>query len=438
MQLQSWGNYPRVSHRGYWQPRHRDEIARLLESANGKILPRGLGRSYGDCCLNENGYLLLTHRLNGILSFNEKTGVLCCEAGLSLADIVQRFLPCGWFLPVTPGTQYVTVGGAIANDVHGKNQHNAGSFANHVLKFLLLRSDGAVLNCSPQENPHWFRATIGGLGLTGVILQAEIQLKKIPGSRMAVKTSKFANLNEFEQLSRETGAELPYTVAWLDALNFNKGFGQGLFMAGRHLQDESKQPFQIKRPPRLNVPFNLPNGLLSPGLLRWYNRFHFNKYKAGTTDEIQSIEAFFYPLDKIANWNRLYGKRGFLQWQCVIPEREGLAPVKAILSRLKRHHLGAYLAVLKRFGEVPSRGLLSFPMPGVTLAMDFPNVGEPLFSLLERLDEIVLETGGRIYPAKDARMSSQVFKKSFPNYSEFQGFIDPKFSSSFIRRVVQT
>lgn len=421
--LQSWGRV----HRAECDVSGIASRLSRLPEINATALPFGNGRSYGDSCLNPNGMTLHTKELNNFISFDKETGILTCEAGLHLAEIIKVIVPHGWFLPVTPGTRYVTLGGAIANDVHGKNHHRAGTFGGHVLRFELLRSDGSRKICSPGENPEWFAATIGGLGLTGLIVWAEIQLKRIAGPWMDVETLHFSTLDEFQALSAASDQSHEYTVSWIDG---SKNDGSGILMRGNHaaVQKGRHKARNISLP--LTPPVSLINRL-SVGL---FNKFYGAK-PGGV--QFQHYEAFFYPLDGIQSWNRIYGPSGFYQYQCVIPQACGLAPVQEILNETKKSDMYSFLSVLKSFGEWPSPGLLSFPCAGYTLAIDFPNQGGPTLQFFERLDDIVKAANGRLYPAKDGRMPGALFRSGYPQWKDFSKFIDPKFSSGFWQRMME-
>lgn len=416
-------------------PQSINTVADSINSVNALVLPRGMGRSYGDSCLNDGGYLLFTRLLNKFVNFNPDMGILRCESGVTLDEILKVFVPQGWFLPVTPGTKFVTIGGAIANDVHGKNHHKAGTFGSHVICFELERSDGTRMICSKDRNADWYEATIGGLGLTGVILWADIRLKPINGPYIEMESIKFENLDEFFQISQESEAHCEYTVSWLDCLH-NDGV-RGIFMRGNHINKLEKEEMKAvhKNPTWKAFPFDAPSFLLSTVTIKLFNILFYNKQIIRKQRRIVHYDPFFYPLDNVNNWNRMYGKRGFLQWQCVVPVKNNKDAIRTILKEISKSKLGSFLVVLKEFGSIPAHGMLSFPMPGITLALDFPNVGEKLFSLLNKLDDIVCSAGGRIYPAKDARMSGKTFRSSFPKFEEFIKYVDPKLSSSFYRRV---
>ena len=428
----SWGNYPATRQevqRLFW--RH----AALPRQAEGSsLLPYGLGRSYGDSCLNDGGTLLDVTGLDHLIDFDAETGLLRCEAGLSLAAILELMVPRGWFLPVTPGTKFVTVGGAVANDVHGKNHHRAGTFGRHVTQLELLRSDGQRLSCSPRENEELFRATIGGLGLTGLITWVEFNLKPISSERIERESIKFSSLSEFVELTEDSDERYEYTVAWIDSLARGQRLGRGFFFRGNHAVG-SANVLKAGRRSKLSVPFFAPNFVLGPWTVRGFNTLYYRRQTRKVVANSVHYDPFFYPLDAVGNWNRLYGKRGFLQYQFVVPLERGLEATRHVLSRIAASGEGSFLAVLKVFGEAPAPGMLSFPMPGFTLALDLPQRGAGTLSLLNRLDRVVTEYGGRVYPAKDARMSAASFEAFFPRWREFAQFIDPAFSSSFWRRV---
>ena len=398
-----------------------------LPPCDGTLLAYGNGRSYGDVGLNPGGTLLKLRGLDRFIAFDAETGALTCEAGVLLADILDLVVPRGWFLAVTPGTRFVTVGGAIANDVHGKNHHAAGSFGDHLLSCELLRSDGARLTCSREENADWFAATIGGLGLTGVVTQATIRLRRIRGTAMAVRNTRFTGLDEFFARNAEAEKAHEYAVAWIDCLAQTP---RGVLMAGDHAEGELPAPRGAKRVP-LTPPFSLINGLS----LRAFNAGYYGK--PWPAEARQHYLPYFYPLDAIHDWNRIYGKPGFYQYQCAVPPASARAAIGEMLDTIAASGQGSFLAVLKNFGARPAPGLLSFPMPGTTLALDFPNHGAPTLALFARLDAIVRAAGGRLYAAKDARMSGDFFRAAYPQWQDFSRFVDPKFSSGFWRRVME-
>lgn len=402
------------------------------------VLPYGNGRSYGDSCLNTGGVLIDCGGLDRFISFDGDSGVLRCEAGVLLADILDVAVPRGWFLPVSPGTRLVTVGGAIANDVHGKNHHRAGTFGCHVRCFELLRSDGGRLLCSADENQEYFRATIGGLGLTGLVTWAEIQLAPIANAFVDQERIRFHDLAGFFRLSQESDAEFEYTVAWIDCLATGPSLGRGMFVRGNHapaVEGDRAGEAAKSSGVKISVPFVPPLSLVNGLSLRAFNALYFRKQRGDRVSSQLHYRPFFYPLDAIANWNRLYGPKGFYQYQCVLPLASGEAGMGEILQTIAAAGMGSFLAVLKVFGDRASPGMMSFPRSGVTLALDFPNNGGKVRDLLDRLDAITGEHGGAVYPAKDARMSPALFRQSFPAMDEFTQYIDPAFSSSFWRRI---
>ncbi len=426
----SWGRYPRTEHRKIYKPAWNDQIPEILAAAErGSLLPFGLGRSYGDSGLNAGRDLVQCHRLNRILGFDESTGVVRCESGVSFADLVAVFLPKGWFLPVTPGTSFVTVGGAIANDVHGKNHHCAGTFGAHVHQIALHRSDRGLMYCSSHENSEMLRATIGGLGLTGVIAWADLQLKRVAGPWINAESIAFETLETFLELSHVSNDLFEYTVAWLDS--FAGKNARGILFRGNHAANCQKK-FHPKRGPKL--PFELPSWVLNRFSVRAFNAAFYALHATKKQTYVVGYDSFFYPLDSIRQWNLMYGRRGFLQHQCVIPESK-LDAFEELLDRVARSGMGSFLVVLKQFGSAPPAGMLSFPRPGLTITFDFAMRGEQTLKLMQSLDEIVRESGGAIYPAKDACMSPALFETSFPSWRNFVPYRDPKVSSSFWRRV---
>jgi FAD/FMN-containing dehydrogenase len=413
----------------------RSEPARVITPAwsgeqvisNDFLLAHGLGRSYGDVCLNNGHTLIDTRRLSRFISFDAEKGMLECESGVTLDEILRLVVPRGWFLPVLPGTRFVTLGGAIANDIHGKNHHNAGSFGRHVLSLRLQRSNGSTLTCSPDENADLFNATVAGLGLTGLILSARIALRPIRSSSVSVENVPFTSIEEFARLSREADRTHEYTVAWLDS---QKQPARGIFFRGNHADDGDLR-FRESRPRRFPIAALAP--FLNPLTVRIFNRLYFaaNDRPAPRT---VAFAPFFAPLDSILNWNALYGRRGFHQYQFVIPDASGLEPVAEILKRAARSGRASFLTVIKRFGPLQSPGMLSFPRAGITVALDFSRDSDTE-GLLDDFDGLVAEADGVVYPAKDARMSGEHFRRFYPRWTEVESLRDPRFSSSFWRRV---
>jgi FAD/FMN-containing dehydrogenase len=430
--VESWGRYPKTS----------QTVSPVLWSTDllpapvpGKsFLPFGLGRTYGDGCLNDGGILLATRTMNRLLGFDSATGVIRCEAGASLDDILRFAVPRGRFLPVTPGTKFVTVGGAIANDVHGKNHHRVGTFGRHVRRLELLRSDGRRLICSPDENADYFAATIAGLGLTGLITWAEVALRPIESAFIDVESVKFRNLDEFFAVSAQSDKDFEFTVSWVDCLASGDSLGRGIMMRGNHA-GASAGPLHPHDSPKAAIPFDFPAFAISPLSVKAFNTLYYNRFAGRSKRANQHYNPFFYPLDSVSRWNRIYGSRGFFQYQFTVPFSPDNAAVHEVFRRIARSGQGSFLAVLKTFGDISSPGLLSYPSPGITLALDFANQGSSTLNLFDDLKQVVMQAGGRFYPAKDAWMPADVFEKSYPNWREFSAFIDPAFSSSFWRRV---
>lgn len=430
MKYQSWGRYPQREQRGTpVLDRHAD----IDFNAESSFLGYGKGRSYGDSCLNTEGTLLDSAYSDKFIEFDSLTGIIRCEPGATLKDIIAVALPKGWFLPVTPGTKFVTIGGAVANDVHGKNHHVDGTFGHFVRQLELLRSDGERLICSATSNADIFYATIGGLGLTGYITWVEIQLKAVHSAYVDVENICYQGLDEFKQLSLDSKDSHLYTVAWVDCMAKGADLGRGIFLRANHSHVKQTLP---KQKSALKVPFNFPSIALNTFSIKAFNSVYYSNGKRshGKTESAY-YDPYFYPLDGIEDWNKIYGGRGFLQYQFVVPS-EDYAVIKTIMAEISRSGAGSFLAVLKEFGAMPSLGLLSFPREGVCLALDFPFHGNKTLRLLERLDAMVRDAGGAVYPAKDARMSPESFKAFFPKYDEFLNYKDPKFSSDFWRRVM--
>ena len=405
-----------------------DEFPRKIPSGL-TALPAGLARSYGDVGLNEDNALLIATGINRILAWNQQTGLIRCEAGLSLAQLLEFCVPRGWFPQVLPGTKFVTVGGAIANDIHGKNHHVAGTFGCHVPRFEIVRSDGTRAVCSADENADMYRATIGGMGLTGLLTWADIQLRPIISPQIAYMGTKFHGLNEFLALTKASKSE--YSMAWLDTAARGRNWARGIFMEGDH--SAADDPLTTGKAARFPFPIDLPPGLLNRTTVGLFNFAFFHKQFGKHVNHFMHYDPFFFPLDAIHNWNRMYGSRGLLQFQCVVPADA----MQAIIRVVTDAGLSSFLTVLKIFGDVRSPGIMSFPKPGWTLALDFPIRGDRTFELFDRLAYMTLEAGGRLYPAKDARMTSSQFQRFYPQWRDFAQFIDPNFSSSFWRRVAK-
>ena len=405
-----------------------DEMVAAIRAADKRpLLCRGLGRSYGDVGLNGGGYLLDATRADHFLSVDWSTGLVRAEAGLSLDALLRTCVPRGWFLPVSPGTKFVTLGGAVANDVHGKNHESAGTIGCHVRRIGLARSTGELVELSSEEP--LFAATVGGLGLTGVMVWVELELLPIRSAAMETETLAMAGLDDFFRLSAES-AHWPYTVSWVDSLARGRALGRGLFIRGRHAETGPLAPHRAVR-------FTVPRGarhLLNPGTIALFNWLYRARPWA-TGRRTMHYDRFFYPLDSLSHWNRLYGRRGFFQHQSVVPMNNAPETVRRLLELTAACGEPSFLTVLKVLGDRPSPGLLSFPMAGVTLALDFANRGESTRRLLDRLADLVVAAGGRLYPAKDATMSGEAFRAGYPAWRRLEQHRDPAIMSDFWRRV---
>lgn len=401
-----------------------------IHPAPGPVLAYGLGRSYGDSCLLGEGRMIETRFLDRILDFDPASGLLRAEAGISLDAILRFCVPRGWFLPTTPGTRQVTLGGAIANDVHGKNHHRAGCFGNHTPRFELLRSDGSRQVVGEGDPRH--AATIGGLGLTGIITWAELQLVPIRSAMLDVELVRFRGLDEFLELSRDSEEFWEHTVAWIDCAASGRDLGRGIFIRGNWSAHGELAPH---KPPGASVPVDFPDFALNRFTIGAFNSLYYRRFFGRTNSLQQHYAPFFHPLDSIQGWSRIYGKRGFYQYQVVTPAEAGAEPMREMLRLISESGQGSFLAVLKTFGDKPSPGMLSFPSPGITLALDFANQGNATLALFDRLDEAARAGDARFYPAKDSRMSRADFERSYPRLDEFRSHVDPGMTSDFWKRM---
>lgn len=433
--LTSWGGVLRARH-AVTRPRWSDQLGEalgLVAAHPNRGLPVGLSRSYGDSGLNPGGAVLDMAGLDRLHAFDHDRGVVRADAGLSLDALIGLAAPHGWFPPVVPGTRFVTLGGAIANDIHGKNHHQAGTFGRHVRRIGLMRSNGDYCELSPDDCAPLFAATVGGLGLTGLIAWAEIQLSPVAGAWLEAEDVAFQSVDGFFDLAAESAERYAHTVAWLDCLTPGRGRrGRGIFTRANPSPDPDRRPH---RAPRLNVPLDMPCWALNPLSMRVFNEAYFRLKRARSGVRKAHYDAMFFPLDGVRHWNRIYGRLGFFQYQCVVPAPVARAAVNELVDQIVASGQASFLGVLKTFGGLPSPGMLSFPMEGATLALDFPNRGEETLRLLQRLDDVVREAGGRLYPAKDARMSTAMFADGYPRLAEFVEHIDPNLTSAFWRRV---
>ncbi|RYY53921.1 MAG: FAD-binding oxidoreductase [Chitinophagaceae bacterium] len=430
--IANWGNYPAmVSDETVFSL--TDEAKNYVAKEEG-FIPRGNGRCYGDASLA--AHTLSTLKYDKILSFDTAKGILHCQSGLTLDRILEVIVPKGWFLPVTPGTKFITIGGAVASDVHGKNHHVDGSFSSHILEMEILTGDDQVLTCSPTINSDLFQATCGGMGLTGVITTVKFDLKKIESSFIKQRQLKAENLEQlieyFEKYSHYT-----YSMAWIDCLKKGKNFGRSILIMGEHAtvdqlsESQKKEPLKLPGKKKITFPFNLPSWVLNTFTVKAFNFLYYGKNFKKEINSVIPYEPFFYPLDAIHHWNRGYGKKGFVQYQFVLPleSKQGLVE---IMRKISDRGMGSFLAVLKVFGKQDD--LISFPMEGYTLALDFP-VRKNLFAFLDELDQVVLAYGGRLYMSKDARMQPAILEAGYPRLNEFRKIVQRYNPDSRIRSV---
>ena len=440
MELHGWGRYPR----GRARVLRPERVGEAVPPDEGSVIARGQGRSYGDAAMSADGAVMLMERLNRFLSFDEEAGVLRAEAGATLAEVLAVFLPRGWFLPVTPGTKFVSLGGALAADVHGKNHHRDGTLGAHVTELELALADGTRRRCSPDGDAELFWATVGGMGLTGIITEVALKLMRVQSAHVVVRHHAARDLDALLELLAGEEYDEQYSVAWVDSLARGRALGRGVLMTGQHatlaaLPRDIAEPLASKSRRGLGLPFDLPSWVLNPLSVSAFNELYFRRQGARDVPFVTDCESFFYPLDRVGDWNRLYGARGFVQYQCVLPPATARRALRLLFEELSRTRRASFLAVLKRFGA-EGRGLLSFPTAGYTLALDLPVTGADLFALLDRFDELVLEHGGRVYLAKDMRLKPETFRAMYPRFAEWlrvkQRF-DPedRFGSDLSRRL---
>jgi FAD/FMN-containing dehydrogenase len=415
--LANWGNYPVILANEV--PFENVGQAKNFVLGHENVIGRGNGRCYGDASLAENA--ISTLNFDKILAFDETTGTFNCETGITMDVILEIIVPKGWFLPVTPGTKFITIGGAVASNIHGKNHHIDGTFGNHVIDMDIMISSGEIITCSPEINNDLFNATLGGMGLTGLILRVKFKLKKIETSFIKQKQIKAKNLTEILELFEEY-KDYPYSMAWIDCLKQGKNYGRSIMMAGENaissdLNDKQKRnPLRVHSKRHLVFPVNIPSFILNHYTIKAFNFAYYHKNLSKEINNTIAYDQFFYPLDTILHWNRGYGKKGVIQYQFVLPKESSHKGLVDILTRINKKGMGSFLAVLKLFGAQTS--LISFPMEGYTLALDFP-IRDRLFEFLDELDKMVLDYGGRIYLTKDARMKSDMFWKGYPNAGKF-------------------
>jgi decaprenylphospho-beta-D-ribofuranose 2-oxidase len=418
-QVAGWGRHPV----GRGRVERPEDLA--LPEGTEPLVPRGLGRAYGDAAVpsSPGGLVLESTRADRIRSFEPATGRLHCEAGLSLAEILRVFVPRGWFPPVTPGTKFVTVGACVACDVHGKNHHRDGSFGSFVDRLSLRTADGRLVECGPDRERELFLATVGGMGLTGLIADVTLRLRRVESPWIVLETLGVASLDAMLEGLRLSASHWPYTVGWIDCLARGGDVGRGVLMRGRHATQIEAGTRRVRPALPLRVPFDAPEWLLNPLFMRWFNRLYAWSHGTALKRRIVSYDQFFYPLDTVGQWNRLYGRRGFLQYQCVLPRAAGHRPVAILLERLGVAGAASFLAVIKDCGPA-SDAYLSFPMEGTTLALDLPNRGAVTEALIHDLNATVIEHGGRVYLAKDALTRAEDFARMMPRLAEWQAVRD--------------
>ncbi len=442
-QLSGWGQYP-IQMCDLYRPQNLEELQEIVRSApQADLISRGKGRSYGDAALNQARGVILQSGLDPALNLDAESGILECGASASLADILDCAVPRGFFLPITPGTKHISVGGAIAADVHGKNHHRDGTISSQLLDFRILTGTGAILTCSRQDNSDLFWATLGGMGLTGAVLAARLQLRKTETAFVKTHTERCRDLDDALERIDSGDGDYEYAVAWIDCLARGRSLGRSVLLRANPalLRD---LPARIQSNPHanarllsLNMPFHWPSAVLNRFTMRLFNAAFFRAHRG--KHAISHCNRYFYPLDRVGHWNRIYGRRGVLQYQIVLPRESARQGLTEILERTTAAGHGSFMAVLKSTGPA-NAAPLSFPIEGVSLALDFPNTGSDLLALLKALDHTVVNHGGRVYLAKDSTLGPEDFRAMYPRLGEFRAVkekYDPKtrFSSSQARRL---
>jgi decaprenylphospho-beta-D-ribofuranose 2-oxidase len=416
--ISGWGNYPSLSAR-VRQARHRGDLS-LFARERPPAIATGSRRSYGDACLFSN--VISTLDLSHILGFDSDKGIMRAEAGVTIDDLIRFALPLGWFPPVTPGTKFPTLGGCVAADVHGKNHHVDGSLGDHVDVLELILADGTQIHCSPTHHAELFQATLGGMGLTGFIYAVTLRLRRVPSAFIAVRSERAGNLRAALQLLSETEGIYTYSVAWIDCLARGGARGRSILMLGNHAEPNQlpagAKVWQPHSHRRLDFPVDLPEFVLNPLSMRLFNSAYYHRHIRRRRETIRHYDPYFYPLDVVGRWNRVYGRPGFLQYQFVVPFAGGADVLDEILERISRRGTGSFLAVLKSFGK--GRGFLSFPEPGYTLALDFPLTDRTIIAFLREITTLVRDAGGRVYLAKDAILKRDDFDVMYPDLSHFK------------------
>lgn len=414
--LSNWNNYPQLLSNEYFL-NFAEEAPELIKNLSS-VIARGNGRCYGDASLAHNVVSTLKHK--NILFFDSEKGIIECESGILFKELIDFLIPKGWFLPVTPGTKYITLGGAVASDVHGKNHHKEGSFSRYIISLSIMIENGEILEVNNEKYEDLFSATIGGMGLTGIILSVKFKLKKIESAYITQQQIRTKNLDHVIDLFNEY-KDYTYSMAWIDCLKKGDNQGRSIMYVGEHsLISElpkklQNQPLSIPQKKKITIPFNLPSFILNKLSVSAFNQLYYSTHPTTFNQRID-YDSFFYPLDSLLEWNKMYGKRGFIQYQFVIPISDNAAGLREILNKISEKGWGSFLAVLKMFG--PQESIISFPVEGLTLALDFP-IKKGLFNFLDELDKIVEAHGGKIYLSKDARMKKETFINTYPNYNTF-------------------
>ena len=420
MKTSGWGNFP-VHHAQVNAPYCVEEVIEHIR--DGHAIARGNGRAYGDSAISTNNTISMKH-FNRMLAFDDDTGQLVAQAGVLLADVIHTFLPKGWFPSVTPGTKLVTLGGMVAADVHGKNHHKEGSFGHYIDWLDIITSDGEIQRCSKDQHSELFYWTIGGMGLTGVVLNVAFRLKPVSTSWIKQRTLTANNIEQAIELFEQT-LDATYSVAWIDCLAKGKALGRSLIMLGEHAGVDDlpahykDSPLDYTKKKKVTVPFHFPSFALNGLTVKLFNKLYYYNGKRQPEHTLIDWDSYFYPLDSIVGWNKIYGRKGFAQFQCVIPLKDACQGMRELLHAISAANSGSFLAVLKRFGKQESG--FSFPMEGYTLALDFP-ISKKTLTLMSQLDEITLKYGGRFYLAKDSRMAESTFKQSESRLSEFTDY----------------
>jgi decaprenylphospho-beta-D-ribofuranose 2-oxidase len=421
--LTGWGRSSYATSRVFEAGTTEQVLAALRDPGAAPVVARGAGRSYGDASLNEGGYLISTTAMKTVHAFDANSGEIVIDPGVNFGDLLDSQASQGWIAPVTPGTQFATLGGAIANDVHGKNHDHDGSIGDHVRWLDLALPNGTVQRIDPNGTPELFAATVGGIGLTGVITRICLQMKRVPGSMLLVRERRAANLDEYLDALQEARARCRYSVGWIDGLASGRTLGRGILETADHIED----PRALRRRWRAHMPLDLPELAFNSWTIGLFNQLYFHRIPARGRERRLDLAQFFYPLDAITDWNRMYGRRGFVQFQCVIPDAQARAALHQLLRAISSSGLASFLAVIKTLGRA-GLGHLSFPTPGITLALDFP-VRHSTAGLLARLHGITADHGGRIYLAKDSCLPAGLLPQMYPRLTQFRAVltqVDPQ------------